>query len=379
MTELATDVRPHLRLLPTPAPESTRAPEPRAWPPKEIQAVEDMHAARVRVWELLLASPGTLPQLRANGVTLEAEEIAGSLERLRGRAANTDVLEDIARVAQWLALEDRGLDWAQAVVAHGGCDRAVDAVLARFGKIRSRFAAMHMGLVRGLAHRFCGRGVDREDLVQEGTIGLLDALGRYDHTRGVRFSTYATWWIRNALTKLVCGGRVVRVPAHARRAQARWIRLQEDARRRGETAPTTAALSAEGLSARIVSTLSRLPTGGVQSVDPQRELPGAGDDCSHLEGTDAHVEHEMLMSTLARSMEALSARETLVLERRFGLNGHEVATLTEVGRALSVSAERVRQIEKAAVSTLRQALLALDPELPLADAVTGARGRRKAA
>jgi RNA polymerase primary sigma factor len=360
-----------LRLVPPLATTDVVVERPAADPSpealREAEAAARLHDARIELWTRLLAVPTTLPRLLARGVVVD-DEIASAVAGQQWDC-----------VAAWLADLDRPLEHATALIDHGDHPRDVAAAWTDLHAQRRSFTASHTRLLSAIVRRFGHRGVDREDLTQEGTLGLLRAVDRFDHRRGLRFSTYATWWIRNALAQILSSDRLVRVPPQTRRAQFRLIRLHEQAERRGDEAPTEQTLAAEGLSPRIVRRLHLLPAGGVQSIDPSRDIDGGACDSAHPPAADERVEREAMLATVNRAMHLLTERQLCVLERRFGLNGHEPVTLCEIGRELSLTAERVRQIEKSALEALRRALLQVDPQLPITADVGSRRRMAKAA
>jgi RNA polymerase primary sigma factor len=358
----------------TDEPGANSAPCPEAQ--EEARAAAGLQEARIALWSALLAMPQTLDRLAARGVTghPEVATVVAAMFGLPviGRDAATS--DPRLELAVLLAEIDRPLEHAAALIEHRDHSRDVATLWDELQRRRGAFAATGFRLVSSIVRRFLGRGIDREDLVQEGTVGLLKAVDRFDHTRGFRFATYATWWVRNSLAQLVSHGRLVRVPARTRRAQYHLRRLQEEASARGDAAPTAEALAAEGLSPRIVRRLALLPVGGVVPIDPARDLDAQEADVASAR-PDLDLERSGMLEVVERSMHVLSERQAAVLARRFGLGGGAAETLTEIGESLSVTAERVRQIEAEALDVLRRALLSADPGLPIV-ATTRARRRR---
>ena len=310
---------------------------------EDIAAAKRIHRLRIDIWARLLLHAAR------SGVSADRddlpEEVAGFLG---GDPAAEGRRESLAHR---LAESDRTLDRAASLRAVVRVDAAIETAWRAYHRERSDFAQRYARLVRSTARAFGGRGLDREDLEQQGTLGLLGAIDRYDYARGVRFSTYAVWWIRNAMTQLGNGG-LIRVPPHARRAQYRLIRLREEARRAGESEPDEGSLLQAGLSELVRQRISFLPSGPVRSIDPQDDLPAGTElECAH-ERVEREAEHQALLS----AVDVLDDRQRAIVVRRFGLEGHEVAKLADIGRDLGISAERVRQLEHQALARLRKAM-----------------------
>ena len=217
--------------------------------------------------------------------------------------------------------------------------------------------AANLRLVRFVARRYRGLGVPFEDLVQEGTVGLVRAVDRFDHRRGAKFSTFAVWWIRRAITDAVQNGRTIRIPSPAGRGLAAVDRAEEELRRHGVPPPTPDAIAAHtGLTLRGVNTLrgaARVtasldaPTGeeGAALIDLVAD-PDPADPWRRLD------ERESRRQVWAM-LKVIPPRHRDVLVRRFGIVG-DAQTHAEIGAALGVSEERSRQLERQALHWLRE-------------------------
>jgi RNA polymerase primary sigma factor len=239
---------------------------------------------------------------------------------------------------------------------------AEEAALARRaergdGDARDELVERNLGLVWTIADRYRGRGVAFEDLLQEGAVGLVRAVERFDHRRGVRLSTYAAWWIRRALMDALANGRPIRVPPAARRQMAAIQRARAELRRMRSQSPTTDDIAERTrLSPRTVLALQAVPQVGVSLDEP------IGDDPTPLgelisdpsardasEGLERRETSRQLWSLLRR----LPERQREVLVRRYGLGGDRAQSHQEIGAWLGVGEERSRQIERQALHWLR--------------------------
>ena len=225
---------------------------------------------------------------------------------------------------------------------------------------RDRLIATNLRLVVSVAKRFAGRGVPLHDLIQEGNLGLLKAVDRFDPERGYRFSTYATWWIRQAVARgLASQGRAVRLPVHAGEALHRA--LSEAARLRqalGREATPEEIGQGLNLSAAQVTRIMNAAIDPISLDSPVGEIEGSSLSDAVADGFQARPDDEAL-DRLSRIeveelLDTLSDRERDVLRLRYGFADDRPHSLEEVARALSVTRERVRQIEKASLLKLRE-------------------------
>jgi RNA polymerase primary sigma factor len=222
---------------------------------------------------------------------------------------------------------------------------------------RDELVTANLRLVASLAARYPGRGVPFEDLVQEGTIGLLRAAEKFDHRRELRFSTYAVWWIRRSLADAVGGALPIRVPAGARRQLAAIARARDDLHRENDTAPPAGAIARRaGLSERTVRALETTasvrasldePIG--EDATPLAELI-AGTDGSEVSRPAETAESRRGLWAMLR---LLPARHRDVVLCRYGLAGDRAHTHDEIAARLGVGVQRSRQLEREALHRLR--------------------------
>ena len=326
--------------------------------------------------ELKAASDVSLPKVRTKKTR--------SSVRKRNEAANVTMLtgdpvrmylKEIGKVPLLTAAEE--IDLAMKIEAGVAAAAELDKAEAegrelerrekrRLGRVeqvgidaKQQLIEANLRLVVSIAKRYVGRGMLFLDLIQEGNLGLIRAVEKFDYTKGFKFSTYATWWIRQAITRAIADqARTIRIPVHMVETINKLVRIQRQLLQELGREPTPEEIGKEmGLPAERVREIQKISQEPVSLETPigEEEDSQLGDfieDDAAVVPPDA-ASFSMLQEQLSKVLDGLAERERKVISLRFGLEDGHPRTLEEVGREFGVTRERIRQIESKTLAKLR--------------------------
>ena len=267
-------------------------------------------------------------------------------------------LKEIGRVS--LLKADQEVEIAKRI--ERGIDNPDDPKLVQDGMdAKNELISANLRLVVAIAKKYTGRGMLFLDLIQEGNMGLIKAVDKFDYTKGFKFSTYATWWIRQAITRAIADqARTIRIPVHMVETINKMTRIQRQLVQelgRDPSAEEIAARMGNGMSAEKVREIQKI------ALDPvSLETPIGEEDDSHLGdfiedkealSPDQYANNELLKDEIDLILSTLTDREEKVIRLRFGLEDGRTRTLEEVGKEFDVTRERIRQIEAKALRKLK--------------------------
>lgn len=233
---------------------------------------------------------------------------------------------------------------------------------------KRKLVLSNLRLVISIAKKYRFKGVDFIDLIEEGNIGLIKAVERYDYRKGFMFSTYATWWIRQGVTRAIANtSRTIRVPVHMVELMNRYKKVLRKLKRKGINRPTREEISEEmDIDMDKLEKIKKIPK---YTVSVDKEFDNTDSSLLDIiEDEDSKKPFEMLvdvlrMEYLREIMSCLSSKERRVIEMRYGLYDGEPRTLEYISNKISLSRERVRQIEKNALKKLRNEAITKPEEI----------------
>jgi RNA polymerase primary sigma factor len=302
------------------------------------------------------------PELLADEAENDAEPIEDSIQtylREIGQVSLLTAADEVSLAQEIIS----GLEARQALQQFDNLTlrerMALERAIGQGDEARRMLIQSNLRLVVSIAKKYHGGPLSFMDLIQEGNIGLMRAVEKFDYTRGNRFSTYATWWIRQAVTRAIAEqGRLIRLPVHLSDAIGQLRRMTHQLEQALERSPTPEEMAeALGVSVRKIERLMQASTQPISLEQPLGD-EGEGHLSDHLADDEsaAPVEiaaQKMLQHDLSRALMELPERERAILQLRYGLTDGRRRTLEEVGVTFGITRERTRQIEAEALRHLR--------------------------
>ncbi len=317
-------------------------------------------AAGTGVEERPVIGPATEPELSAED--LDAQSPAADLVRVYLNGIGKTALLTAEQEVELAKRIEAGV-FARHVLetskTSGRRAAELRAIVRDGDRARTHLLEANLRLVVSLAKRYTGRGMPLLDLIQEGNLGLIRAVEKFDYAKGFKFSTYATWWIRQAITRgMADQARTIRLPVHLVEQVNKLSRIKRDMHQRLGREATHEELAEEsGLPLEKVGDLldhARDPVSLDMPVGTEEEAP-LGDFIEDSDATDAEttVISRLLHDDLRRVLATLDDREQQVIRMRYGLDDGQPRTLDQIGKSFGLSRERVRQIEREVMAKLR--------------------------
>ncbi|WNM57688.1 sigma-70 family RNA polymerase sigma factor [Candidatus Nitrospira allomarina] len=310
---------------------------------------------RLLLQQALELSQGLSPQPEVKSL----QEELTKFKELNGYSAPVveNILECLSNIESLSAMYGKA---AQKLSRQfGEIRRSIDEVRVDIEEPKDALVQRNLRLVVDVAKRYLGRGMNFLDLVQEGNIGLMKAAERFDYTRGFKFSTYATWWIRQGISRAVADqSRTIRVPVHTNEASTKIAKTAQRLAQQFNREPTFEEIGhhLEMTGDRVKETIEAFQEPislDAPSVDGETELGELIPDLA-CQSPDEEVSRKSNAQWLNQIFQVLTPREQQVIRLRFGIGVDEAWTLEQVGRSMSVTRERIRQIEVVALKKLKE-------------------------